>query len=550
MKFSDFWKKQKASSPPDGTFVFCVLSVCLLVCSTASSHSIALLSLAVALGTAYVLVGPAKPEPGEDQLHEAMPQSKREWLGLLLVLCLGVFFRIYRLSETPPGIFFDMGYDGWCSLVVLQDPFKFHGDVCGPFPSSAVLSYLLAGWFTLFRVDVLNHAMIFSLISSCTLLAFFGIFRMLSGPWVGLLGVFFLSSMRWHFSAGRDAFSSSVALFFIGLGLFFFLKSLRKGGWFYPLGFGLWLGLGFWVYQSFKVVPLWMFCVLFFERSRGPKLFKTMQAKWLGALLVFLALVSPALREWLQRGTLGRRESELFIFSKLHGHDVFPFLWDHLTSYLMMFYRMGDSSPQHNIPFERMLDEGTGVLFLIGLVFYLRNRRIRRSYYALTAMAVLTLPGLLSSDSIHSIRILSITPWVALAAGEGWMFLWNGARAIKNAAFQYIWIAFLMLGLGLVVWLNGSLYFNAWASDPRVWRDHSVPETEAAVAVMRSDPNTQFRVASRFMNHFTFKFLAFERLKNCAVLEPDSFLRPPVNSWVNVRYVLEPEQQQYRRVLE
>jgi hypothetical protein len=216
----------------------------------------------------------------------------------------------------------------------------------------------------------------------------------------------------------------------------------------------------------------------------------------------------------------------------------------------MMFYRMGDSSPQHNIPFERMLDEGTGVLFLIGLVFYLRNRRIRRSYYALTALAVLTLPGLLSSDSIHSIRILSITPWVALAAGEGWMFLWNGAREIKNAAFQYIWIAFLMLGLGLVVWLNGSLYFNTWASDPRVWRDHSVPETEAAVAVMRSDPNTQFRVASRFMNHFTFKFLAFERLKNCAVLEPDSFLRPPVNAGVNVRYVFEPAQEQYRRALE
>jgi hypothetical protein len=106
------------------------------------------------------------------------------------------------------------------------------------------------------------------------------------------------------------------------------------------------------------------------------------------------------------------------------------------------------------------------------------------------------------------------------------------------------------LGLGLTALLNGNLYFNTWASDVRVWKDHSVPETEAAVAVMRSDPNTQFRVASRFMNHFTFKFLAFERLKNCAVLEPDSFLRPPVNSRVNVQYVLEPEQGQYRWTLE
>jgi hypothetical protein len=135
-------------------------------------------------------------------------------------------------------------------------------------------------------------------------------------------------------------------------------------------------------------------------------------------------------------------------------------------------------------------------------------------------------------------------------AGEGWIFVWNWAQEIKNTVLKYSGIVLLISGLGLAVWLNGSLYFNMWASDPRVWKDHSVPETEAAVAVMRSVPNTQCRVSARFLNHFTFKFLAFKRLQDCVVLEPDSFLRSPGDAWANVRYVLDPAQEQYRRALQ
>lgn len=536
-------------SSPYVALVFCVLSICLLVCSGAASESTALVGLAAALGLAYVFVGPTKYEPVEDQLHEAMPQSKREWLGLMLVLCLGIFFRFYRLSEMPPGMFLDMGYDGWGALRILREGWHPGPALNGPNPESTLLLYALAGWFSIMPATLLWNAVFFAVISTATLVAFYGVFRSLAGPRLAFLGFIFLAVMRWHFTFGRNAFPNSFSLIFVGCCLLFFLQAMRTGRWPYFLLWGAFLGEGLWTYQSFKVIPLWMVVIGFYEIRRKPECVTLRIQKWLVALGVFLFLAFPVFWTWFGQGSMGRRESALSILSRTGESGFSHFLLSHIISYLQMLHGIGDSSPQHNIPFYPMLDVLTGIFFVVGVVVLFRRRWTRTTFYFASGMFFLSLPGLLSADSPNASRVLSMTPWVALAAGEGWLFVWDWAGETIGPLASVSWRAFLLLGLGGAAWLNGSLYFKTWASDQRVWKDHSVPETQAAETIMKTDSRIMVRIASRFKNHFTSKFLAFDRIRACDVLEPDSFLRKPPVDAMGVRYLLDPAQDLYRQAL-
>jgi hypothetical protein len=96
--------------------------------------------------------------------------------------------------------------------------------------------------------------------------------------------------------------------------------------------------------------------------------------------------------------------------------------------------------------------------------------------------------------------------------------------------------------LAAITWINVVFYFRHWANDARVWADFSVAETNAGRRVAAETPGTLHRVAGRFLNHFSFRFLAYDRLPYCEPLEPSSFLRPPPQGVEWVRYTLDSNQ--------
>jgi hypothetical protein len=549
MKVFDFGSDESNRSPMGFSLFVVFIVACLWVCSSASSDPVALASLAGSLVLAYLLVGPKKALLSEDALHEAMPQTRREWLGLVAVLGLGTFLRFYRLSSLPPGLFLDMGFDGWGSLRILRDGWLPGPEMNGPNPESTVLLYALAGWFSVVPATLLGNAAFFATVSVATLAIFFFIFRSLAGPRPAMVGLFFLAVMRWHFNYGRNAFPNSFSLFFLGVCLYLFLQILRTGGWQYFFLWGATLGGGLWTYQAFKVVPLWMAVIAFYEYRRSPFLFNRRIQKWLSALGVSLCLALPVLWTWFGRGSLGRRESAVSVLNKAGEPGFTLFLWNHALSYFLMFHRTGDPSPQHNIPYHPMLDPVTGFFLVIGVLVLFRHRWTRTSFYIATGICILVLPGLLSVDPAHASRVLAMTPWLALSSAFGFLFMWDHIGDGWNRDFKRAWGCILSIFMGLVLVLNFHQYFDQWASDPRVWKDHSVPETQAAQAVMKMGGKDQVRIAARFKNHFSFMFLAFDRLKDCVILEPDSFLQPPPAGSTSVRYVLEPSQDLYRRAL-
>jgi hypothetical protein len=481
--------------------------------------------------------------------YPSMPSSRKEWVGLALVLSLGAFFRLYRLSELPPGLFLDMGFDGWGALRVLYEGWLPGPNLDGPNPESTLLLYALAAWFAIAPATLFGNALFFALVSIATLGIFYLVFRMLGGPRAALLGVACLAFMRWHVTYGRNAFPNSFSLLFVGLCLLFFLKAVatRRMGWFLALGAAL--GAGLWTYQAFKIVPVYLLALGVYEYWKAPSATRVRGSHWVWTAVVTFLVASPVLWSWFSRGSVGRREAALTIFQKVGEPGAWSFLGSHLLSYLGMFHVVGDPSPQHNIPYAPMLDPVTGVLALVGLAGLLRHFRARSSFYALSGLLFLALPGFLSVDGAHASRVLGMAPFLAWAMGWGFWTLWE--RAGKDAGTGGLPSGRpLLLVLALAaVFLNFHQYFSRWAKEPWVWKDHSVAETRAAQEAMRTPQGVELRVAARFASHFTFKFLAYRLLDSIEVAQADSFLNPPADETKGMRLILDPAQERHQQAL-
>src|SRR6185436_13418759 len=78
------------------------------------------------------------------------------------------------------------------------------------------------------------------------------------GRRVGLLAALFLAVSPWHLLYSRVGLRTILGPPFALLAAWLFLKAWREGKWLWPILWGVAVGLGFWTYTSFRVVPIAM----------------------------------------------------------------------------------------------------------------------------------------------------------------------------------------------------------------------------------------------------------------------------------------------------
>ncbi len=223
-----------------------------------------------------------------------------EWGSLAVILAIAAFYRVYRLDEIPNGIFMDQGFEGLGGLMIghndFQQPVYSLGDqpvfevgksfwqqsffIGKPLEAPAYLLYLLAVWFKFFQPTQFTLYLFFAFLALASFPLIYWTFRQVAGPRMALLTLYFLAVMRWHVNFSRNGFPTIEVPFYMFGTLAFLLYGYRKGKtWAFCLS-AIFMSLGLYTYQAFKIFPLLLVVYAVYEfLTDNPKVEKLLKHK-------------------------------------------------------------------------------------------------------------------------------------------------------------------------------------------------------------------------------------------------------------------------------
>jgi len=408
------------------------------------------------------------PASGPAEAARPLPVRLGIAAALLAVIAIGVYFRFHRLAEIPPHPDSDHAED-LINIVALDE-----GERPVFFPRNTGQPPLPFYWEFLLQ-RVLGLPVNFLLLKTSTALvglaaipAVFAMGLALRAPPLALFAAALTSWSLWPTLGARRGLTFAWAVFPAALALGALLEYLRVGRRRSALAAGLWLGLGQYGYNAFKIVPLMVPVV--FALALTDSRWKGRRARLLGdgllvaatALLVFLPLLRYMAAHpedfWYRALTrAGTREREL------PGPAAIVFL-ENLKNMALAFHWRGDGAWINAVPGEPFVDPITGGLLLAGLPLAaaLALRGSRRWAAILISLPVLTLASTLSlafpnenpAVNRSAVAVGSVMVLAALPAA------WIAGRARSQRPRVRAALLLALAGLAAAsVWQNREAYF-------------------------------------------------------------------------------------------
>ena len=433
------------------------------------------------------------------------PRIERMLLGSILLL--GLCLRLFHTDSLPPGMHTDQGFMGQSAQRIAFEGWRPFREIFDDEVPQVLLLYQMAAWFRLAGSSPWAFHLFFALLSLAAFLLIYWTFRQWAGPRAALVSLFLLAVMRWDWVMTRTGYPSIQVSFYLFGALAFWVywrKSRKAWAWVISAFF---TGAGFYTYQAFKIVPLLM---AFFGLDEYTHDRKKSLGPFLPYFLLVLVWMAPLLGMMAQKGSLGLRESQLFLGSKILEEKSLRPLLTVWSGDALMFNRRGDSNARHNIPGHRMLDDVTGVFFILGLGLACRRRRDPGFFYPLVGFAGMALTGLLADDPANANRLVSLTPFAAFFAGTAMEFSWVSL----GPAFKVRWgLALAVLLLGGLAAQNGYTYFVTQNQEETCHRGFGLEQNFIGRTIERlekSDPGRwDYFITPAYYGNHTIAFLGY-----------------------------------------
>jgi len=424
---------------------------------------------------------------------------------VILILAAGIFLRFYKLDVLPPGIQYDEAYNGLDAIRANET-----GDYKLFYPENTGREGLhinvIAVFIKLFGVSSLSLRLANALWGSLTLIGFYFLLRELKLSRLSvLLGIFMLSFSFWHLDFSRTAFRAILVPLCLVWALYFFVRGLnnQKKYWLFILA-GIFLGLGFYSYISFRIAPLIfiIFGLVYLANEKkgfsknGKTILIFISATLLIALPILIFFSAHIGEFWARSQAVSIFSSAKMTTSQALGRS----LWIHLQA----FFVHGDNNSRHNYNSQPLIPAGWVAFFVLGFIISIKEiientwqkRKFKKNlkedseeifrfsglfYPAVLAQSifwVMLVPGVLSIEGIpHSLRIIGMIPGVLLFCTFPMEYILKIYRKMRDSSDAVLQIKgtnltlTFMLGLVVVIVVSGFfqvyVYFGLWANDLR-----------------------------------------------------------------------------------
>ncbi len=349
--------------------------------------------------------------------------KKRYILFFCAIVLLAAALRFYRLSSTPPGLYWDevsIGYNAYSILLTGKDEFgesyplifKAFGEFKLP-----IYIYTTAASIALFGITDFAirfpSALAGSLSVAMIIILVAEMYPRKRRSILPLLAGFFLAISPWHIQFSHAGFEANLALLFVISALVAFLQGLRGRRYGLVISVIVFL-LAFNTYNSARVfVPLLIGAITLIYRKqlkgRGKEITLALIIGTLGLL--------PVLPQFISGEALIRARSEsIFNRENAMSEMMKNYLSNFDTTFL--FFR-GDQNGRHSVRKLGMLYVFELPLIVIGLGQVLKNSKDNKQGKRLLISWLLLapMPTSLTTINPHAIRSLNIMPaWHILTA--------------------------------------------------------------------------------------------------------------------------------------
>jgi len=460
-------------------------------------------------------------------------RKHRVLILLLLILALAFFFRFWRLDVTPPGLYPDEAMNGNNALEAMET-----GNYKVFYPENngreGLFINLIALSFRVFGPHIWSIRLVSAIFGFLTVLGLYFLTKELFRTTnIALLSTFFLAISFWHTNFSRIGFRGIMVPFCLVWSFYFFLFSLRseserskdeaeqienrepaevirrsetkaenEGG---SSRFrksklislvlaGVFFGIGFHTYISFRVAILILGVILLTEflkywKKNKPKkinwswLWKKFYLKdgwwkWDLLILVIILVALPLGIYFMQNPeSFMGRAGDVSIFNIEHP---FKELGLSILKTLGMFNIYGDGNWRHNFSGSPQLLWPIGILFLMGLgviskklINSIRQKKFFSSNnvtcYVLCVIwfMVMLLPCFLSAEGVpHALRAIGVIPVVYIFAALGFYWLLGLHKYIAHKKIPLICCVSSIIFFIILACVQYDKYFIRWGRRP------------------------------------------------------------------------------------
>ena len=344
-------------------------------------------------------------------------------IGLALLLVASLFLALYvtGLTYNPPGFFVDEAGISYNAYLIAKTGANEAGVrwplMCqfyyGPYTqyASPTHIYLLAGVFTLLKPSTQLARLVSSISVFCAVVLLGVLAWRISGKrWAGLIVALIAVITPWLFEMSRLVLETFLFPLFLVLFLLAVHSMHRRTFW-RPL-------------DSIKIAACLMLMTYTYSIGRilallfalGLLLFATNRRRLSGAVLTIalyaVSLIPLAVFYRDHPGALTKRFYEVsYLRSSTLSELPAKFLWRYLQELNVWRWLVdGDPNPRHHVPGSLgSFLAGVLLLSLIGMVVVLvKHLRDRWWLFILYGLAISIIPGAISIDQIHTLRLIAL----------------------------------------------------------------------------------------------------------------------------------------------
>ncbi len=404
------------------------------------------------------------------------------YFALILIIILAFLLRFYSVTENPPALNWDevsIGYNAYSVLKTGKDEwnqsFPIHFKAYGEYklPVQVYISIPGIYFFGLNELGVRITPVVYGTLT--VLIMFFLGYELFGSLLAGLIAAFLLGISPWHIQLTRASFESSLAVFWVVLGIWFLVKGFKDHKWF--IFSMIPFALSVFTYNSARIfTPLFLISVLLIYRKK----FLEYKKAVLISLLVFIVLLVPLapfllsgersaryklvsitdapgliprINENRGRSTLPQPLSRL-VHNKI-TYVAFNFSRNYLAHFTPQFlFISGAPHKQHNV-------QNMGELYLFQVPFLFLGLfalfRFKNRFKELLLAWVLLafIPVAVTNDSIpHALRTLIAVPFYQLITALGFVFSLKWLKKLSNLMKIVLGgILFVVIVISLIYYL-------------------------------------------------------------------------------------------------
>jgi len=402
--------------------------------------------------------------------------KKRILILLTIIVLLGGCLRFWQLVNHPVSLSIDevaIGYNAYSILKTAHDEhgeflplaFRSVGDYKPP-----VLIYLMVPSIAIFGLNEFGVRLPMALVGTLTIIFVYLLTHQLTkNKIVSLIASFSIAISPWHIQFSRASFEAILALFFMLLGVWLFLRSMEQKGHLLWLS-AIFFPLAMYSYHAERLaVPILVLgLALIFRKELWQYKKSTLLAIFIGlifSLPLLYLLLSPAgqtratstfiTRDFLISSQLHQSGEKLSLIQKILDNNplILANFW--LKRYLdywdlrFLFFK-GIKLTLPNFPDVGLFHLFEIIPFLIGIWLVFLNKKIligKQKAVFVFWLLVGPLAASLSNNEQHALRSLTAVPTPQILVGFGgfWLFNWLKRKDfIKKIFFNCLMLIVLI----------------------------------------------------------------------------------------------------------